>query len=296
MKKFSLVIIALIAFALNNPAQSNVSKARWKSKEIVIDGNDKEWTKPLNFYDDKTGLLFAICNDTRNVYFAFSCNDEMKMFKIMNSGWSVELSSKEKNRKFNATVTFPGIKMLGYGKRAGSQFEKKSDGNPVIKAYQSQLQFVTTKGFFSNQGELKLNNRNRTAEQIDIAVGTDSLKSLVYEIAIPLKELMSENLVQLDELITLNVVVNAMDRTSVGGGQSGRGGDGPDDEISGIGSGRMGSSRGGMGGGMGGGRGGMGGGHGGMSRGGYGGGNGSFDQSNMFDRASFKQKFTLAKN
>jgi hypothetical protein len=163
MKKISLVLIALIALFLNSRAQGDVSKARWSQKEILIDGNDKEWTKPLNFYDDKTGLLFAISNDNRNVYFAFSCSDELKMYKMMTSGWSLELSSKEKNKKFNTTITFPAIKTIGSMKRAGSQFEKKSDGNPLIKAYKQQLQSVLTKGFISNQAELKLNNQNQSA-------------------------------------------------------------------------------------------------------------------------------------
>ena len=281
MKKISLVLIALIALFLNGRAQGDVSKARWKQKEIVIDGNDKEWTKPLNFYDDKSGILFAICNDNKNVYFAFSCSDELKMYKMMTSGWSFELSSKEKNKKFSSTITFPALKTIGSMKRAGSQFEKKSEGNPLVKTYKQQLQSVVTKGFISNQAELKLNNQHQSAQQIDIAVGTDSLRALVYEIAIPLKELMAENQVQLDELITLNIAVNAMDHPSAGRGQAGRGGEMSDGDMSE----------------MGGGHGGMGGGRGGMHEGGgsYGGG-GAYDQSGMFERASFKQKFTLTKN
>ncbi|MCX6237001.1 MAG: hypothetical protein NTY07_05470, partial [Bacteroidia bacterium] len=238
-------------------------------------------------------LLFAICNDNRFLYFAFSCNNELKMRKLMSAGWSVELSSKEKNKKFNATVTFPGIKMMGMGnRRPGSQFEKKPVGNPLIKAYQSQLTVLKTKGFMSNQGELKINDRNG----IDIAVGADSTQNIVCEIAIPLKELMAENLVQLDELITLNVAVNALERPSSGGGQSGRGGGRSGGGMSEMSGGGMG---GGMGGGRsGGGRGGMGGGRsGGMSRGGGGySGNSSGDISGLFERVSFKQKFTLAKN
>jgi hypothetical protein len=288
MKKISLVLFGLIALFLNGQAQGDVSKARWSQKEIVIDGNDNEWTKPLNFYDDKTGLLFAISNDSRNVYFAFSCNDELKMYKMMTSGWSLELSSKEKNKKFSTTITFPAIKTIGSMKRVGSQFEKKSDVNPLIKVYKQQLQSVLTKGFISNQAELKLNNQNQSAQQIDIAVGTDTLRALVYEIAIPLKELMAGNSVQLDELITLNVAVNAMNHPSAGRSQAGRGGNLSEDGMSEMGGG-MGGGRGGMGG--------MGGGRGGMSRGGgsYGGG-GSYDRSGIFERASFKQKFTLTKN
>ena len=288
MFKLSLMIVAFLALSFNVLAQSDVSKARWKSKEIVIDGNDHEWTKPLNFYDDKTGLLFAICNDQQNVYFAFTCNDEMKMRKIMSAGWSIELSSKEKNKKFNAMLTFPAVKMEGMGKkRSDYQFEKKVVGNPFITAYKSQLKTVSAKGFQSNQTELQLNDRNG----IGIAVGADSVQSIVFEIAIPLKELMIENSIQPDELMTLSVAVNGLDRSAVAhtgdrGEQSRSGG-----EMSGMDGGGM---EGGMGGGSG--RGGMGGGRGGMSRGGgYSGGNSSGARSDMLERASFKQKFTLAK-
>lgn len=294
MYKISLILIALWTLSFNILAQGDVSKARWKSKEIIIDGNDQEWTKPLNFYDDKTGLMFAICNDNRFLYFAFTCNDEMKMRKLMSAGWSIDLSSKEKNKKFNSTLTFPAVKMEGMGrKRSDYQFEKKVVGNPFITAYQSQLKTISVNGFLSNQTEVKLDDRNPSAEQIEIAVGADSLQNIVYEIAIPLKELMVENTIQLDELITLNVSVNAMDRTASQTGDRG-------DRL-GSGGGRSEMGGGGMSGGMsgrgGGGRGGMGGGRsGGMSRGGSYSGNSSGDRSEMFERESFKQKFTLAKN
>jgi len=290
MHKISWTLVALLALTLNGLAQSDVSKARWKSKEIVIDGNDREWTKPLNFYDDKSGLLFAICNDQRNVYFAFTVNDEMKMLKLMSAGWSVELSSKEKDRKFNATLTFPAVKLQGMGKRPGSEFEKKVAGNPLIDSYRLQLQSITVKGFLSNQTELKLNDNKNG---IDIAIGADSSRFIVYEIAIPLKELMADNSVQLNELITLNVSVNAMDRPSGSADRGGRAGRGSRSEMSDM-DGDM--PGGGMGGGRsGGGRGGMGGGRpGGMSR--EGGGRDSGDRSGLSERASFKQKFTLSKD
>ncbi len=289
MSKFSFGFIAFIALSFNSLAQSDVSKSRWNSKQITIDGNDREWAKPLNFYDDKTGLLFAISNDNKNLYFAFSCNNEFKMRKLMNTGWSVELSSKEKNRKFKATLSFPAVKMEGIGqKRPGSEFEKKVPGNPFINGY--QLQSVITKGFLSGQAQIKLHNRGG----IDIAVGADSLQNLVYEIAIPVKELMSENLVQLNELITMSVTVNAMERPNGGGSQSGRGGSRQGGGMSEMGGG---SEGGGMGGGMDGGRsgGGMGGGRSGGGIRQSGNGDAYSDRRGLLERASFKQKFVLTK-
>jgi uncharacterized membrane protein YgcG len=249
MFKISLMFVTLLALTLNGWSQSDVSKARWRSKEIVVDGNDCEWTKPLNFYDDKSGLLFAICNDQQNVYFAFTVNDELKMRKLMSAGWSVELSSKEKNKKFNATLTFPAVNMEGIGNhRPGDQFEKKVPGNPFIDGYRSQLKSIEIKGFQSNKTALQLNDRNG----IDIAIGADSSRFIVYEIAIPLKELIADHVAQLDELITLNVAVNALARPTVVDreGPATRGGGGSHGEMSGMGGGmhggRSGGGRGGM--------------------------------------------------
>jgi hypothetical protein len=288
MHKIGVTLSLILVLTLHLQAQSNVSKSRWKSKEIIIDGNDHEWQKPLNFYDDNSGLLFAICNDNHNLYFAFTVNNELKMRKIMSAGWLVELSSKEKNKKFNATLIFPGVKIMGTGiRRPSQQFEKKVEGNPMIKDYQSQLQAISAKGFLSGQATLQLNDHHG----IDIAIGADSAQFIVYEIAIPLKELMADNFIKLDELITLNVSVNALDRPNSGGGQTGRSGG-----RSGGGRSEMGGEMGGMGGGRSGSR--MGGGRpgGGMQReGGYNG-NGSGERSAMFEKVSFKQKFTLTGN
>ncbi|MEI6677011.1 MAG: hypothetical protein WCL21_00305 [Mariniphaga sp.] len=283
MYRISLTFIALIAISINLLAQSDISKSRWKTEDITIDGNDKEWTKPLNFYDDKSGLFFAISNDNDRLYFAFSLKDEMKMRKLMNAGWSVELSSKEKRKKFDVSLIFPAINLMGMeNKKPGSNFERKVPGNPFIKAYQMQFSTVEAKGFQSGSTEISLNN----PDGVDVVVGADSAQHLVFEIAIPLNELLSKGSMCLNELIVLNVTVNALDRPSAGVGEGSPG------RKSGGGMSGNSMSGGGM---RGGGMSGMGGGRskGGMSRGGDYAGNGFGNRSALFDKVSFKQKFTL---
>lgn len=288
MKKISFIFIALTAITLNGWSQSDVTNARRKSKEIIIDGNDHEWTKPLNFNNDRAGLLFAICNDSRNLYFAFSCKDEMKMRKILSAGWSVDLSSKEKNKKFNAIIIFPEVKKLALGIIPGSRIDKKTDPKLLINVYLSEIIAAKTKGFQSNQEKVQLNDQNTPADRINIALGADSIQNLVYEIAIPLKELLAETLFQFDEQIILSVTINELERTSLGGGQSEAGR--PGGEMSEMGGGRSGGGR------SGGGRGGSGG----SRPGGFtpsgGSNNSGNDSSGLFERVSFKQKFMLTKN
>jgi hypothetical protein len=296
MKQFSLIFLVLIALTFSLSAQSDVSKARWKTQDIKVDGNDNEWAKPLNFYDSGSGLLYAISNDDHNLYMVFSVNDQMKMRKIIRSGWTIELTSKEKKRKFKSSLVFPGVQLMGKGFQPGNnEMENRAEGNLMIKNYQSQMPALTLSGFLSGQSELKLNDH----KDIQVAIGVNSEQNLIYEIAIPLKDLMPETLIKKDELITLNVNVNAMTKPAGGGGRmggSGMSGGG----MSGGGGGRMGGGMSGGGGGrMGGGGGRMGGG--GMSGGGRSGGGGqggysSGDRSTQAEKASFKQKFVLVRN
>ncbi len=60
MKDLVLTSILLTVFSLNLSAQADVSKARRISPGIVIDGNDLEWNKPLNFYDDHSRLQIIL--------------------------------------------------------------------------------------------------------------------------------------------------------------------------------------------------------------------------------------------
>ncbi len=297
MKNIILFLVLFSTLTIKVIAQSDALRSRMVGKEKVVDGNDNEWNKPLNFYDDKTGLMFAISNSRQNLYFIFTCKEEMKMRKMMSAGWVIELSSKEKDKKFKSKLTFPATKMTWPGdRRVAGTMERKIKGNPFFTSYMEQIPSVGTKGFQSGVNEVMLNDRNG----IDIAIGADNDQHIVYEISIPLKELYPGNPVRLDELINMNVTVNALDRPSSGGGgdRGGRSGGGMSGMgMSGMGGGRSGGGMSEMGGGrQGGGGSGMGGGRqgGGMSGGGGYRGNGGDERNSLFEKVSFKQKFTLS--
>src|SRR6478736_175292 len=102
------ILFLFILFILGRPAkaQDDMSRARWQSVTMRTDGNDSEWYKPLNFYDESTSLLFAISNDSSNIYFCFTGKDSRKVSKMIKAGWSLKLSSKEKRKKFDVSIIF----------------------------------------------------------------------------------------------------------------------------------------------------------------------------------------------
>ncbi|MGQ8338948.1 hypothetical protein ACUNWD_20485 [Sunxiuqinia sp. A32] len=283
MKKFGLVMVGLVVLMGHVQAQSDGSQARWQAKPVVVDGNDQEWAKPLNFYDSASGLLYAISNSSDQLYLTFTVRDMLKMRKMMTAGWTMQLIAKDKKNKIKASLIFPAANMERMGDRgqdpmSGSLVKE----NPMIRNYGLQLGAVQVNGFQTDKSEVLLRNQNG----IRIAVGENLERQLVYEIGIPLKELFGAAYTPGKQVLTLNVVVNAMSRpTGSGNNASVHAGGGQGRPQGGM---RQGGGGGRMGGGMqGGGR---------MGGGGQKPVNGSFDRSSSFQRTSFKQKFRLNGN
>ena len=219
-----LFLFAVIIFGRPAKAQDDMSRARWQSVTMRTDGNDSEWYKPLNFYDESTSLLFAISNDSSNIYFCFTGKDSRKVSKMIKAGWSLKLSSKDKKKKFDAGIVFPPEEIVsGAGKAIDSS---ASSAKQNVAGYKLNLQTIKTKGFVSNNGDIALLNNGG----INIAVGNNSNQEMLVEIAIPFRELSAETAFQLNEEFHLDVVVNALPRakynaaSGTGGSRGGHGG------------------------------------------------------------------------
>lgn len=286
MKK---LILPLACFAFTGLYAQDVSTARWMPQPITVDGIAAEWHQPLNFYDAETKLLFAISNDSTNIYLCFEAKDNATEMKIMRAGMRVELDTKGRNG-LSATIDFP----LPPKEREEQQPDEGGDGTPP-KERDTSIQaggygqrrfdpamahqrFLTNnitmdvKGFLNGNGIVPIRGR-----EISVAMNWDDANNLFYEITIPIKDVLEDGYTADNILkeITLRAEVNAM-KGSAGGNRGGGGG------FNGGGFGGGGMRGGGMrGGGM---RGG------GMRGGGM---QGTDGRSEMFQKTSFKQKFVL---
>jgi filamentous hemagglutinin family protein len=262
MKKTSCCIFILF-FTLHLAAQDDITQAKWQPANIITDGNNSEWHKPLNLYDAITGLLFTITNDSTHIYLCFTDNDERKVIKLMKAGWSVELLSKEKNKRFDAFVVFPAVQMINApGRDEGIANNEQPDFKNDVVLYKLNQQTVKTKGFVSANGDIPLLNSNG----INVGIGSDSTQKIVFELAIPLKELLPVQDLQLKEEMTLGISVNALKKPNYHGNPDGK-------DL--VGKGRSGGGR---------------------NRGAGAAENSAYytDKSLLFTQIDFKQKFRLA--
>ncbi len=241
MKKISLYFIAFFSMTGSLFAHSNIPASRWKTHEIKVDGNDSDWDKPINLYDGSTGMFFAISNDSSTLYLNFTVKDNQKMMKLINAGWSLNFSTKNKKGKTKASIFFPATNGGAMMVRKENQMNFMSSGSPnkkmdtnmaepdtfnvmdawapdlmSIDNYARNLRTFKASGFIFTDGDFQLQGKSG----IVIRVGKSDPVGLLYEIAIPLSELYEEDSVVLNELITMTVSVNA--QTQQEGDRSGK--------------------------------------------------------------------------
>ncbi len=273
MKTFSLVLMAWLLVQGNLMAGDIIPVSRWKTHPILVDGKDGDWEKPINFYDVKTGLFFAIRNDSTTLYLNFTATDQQKMTNLMNGGWTLSFATKNRKSKTHASLTFEASRGRGgmnnrvsmdvktsLGKSGPpekkSTSKQQSDEMPdetsmnqpdtrMINDYILGFRSFKANGFIFTHDEVPFQNTSG----IVVRVGKSDPTGLFYEIAIPLRELYEENSVKLNELISMVISVNTAAKSGGEKSTGSQSGGGPGGGMPGGGPGGGGPGGGGPGGG-----------------------------------------------
>lgn len=199
---FSFCLITFVSY-------SQTSIAKWRSKEIVIDGFANEWSSPLRFYDAETKLFFAFMNDSTNLYLCFQSNDKRNQVKINRAGMKVFINTKSKE-KHKASIDFP----LTDSKLNFAREEVNEEVEPDIQSLKNtfllQNTNMLTAGFATQNGNYAI----RDSSGIRAAMNWNEKSIMTYELVIPLKEILGLNYTPKDltKVITLIIQVNAITR------------------------------------------------------------------------------------
>lgn len=203
-------IINVIAFMLLSAYcfSQTATQSKRISKPVSVDGSYQEWITPFNLYEPKTKLMFSIANNDSTLYLCFQCPDPVNQDKIMQAGMQVNLNTKGKN-KLDASIQFPLKK--DKNNKEDQLILENLNGIEGIKANFLLNNFVMlTEGFARQNGIATV----KESRNILIAMNWDSLNTLVYEIAIPFKELFGSAYTPEDiaKELTLNVEIFAVER------------------------------------------------------------------------------------
>ena len=87
----SLLLISLLylPYGCNEPKL----KSKWRDRDILIDGVDKEWEDCRLYYDNDTRTSIGLFNDKDDLYVNFSTSDRMIQRQIIEQGFTVWLDS-----------------------------------------------------------------------------------------------------------------------------------------------------------------------------------------------------------
>jgi hypothetical protein len=269
------------------------NSSNWQTSKVTIDGDISDWTSPLRFYDQKSGINYTISNDRYNLYLCFGIPDEYLQTKILRSGLEFGIDTLGK-KSFPVKIKFP----FGNNQVIQPNFNSKPQNNEgsnvrpdrssfklKLLAQAREMQLVGFKQPLSNL--ITLSNANKTG--ISAAINFDNRGIMCYEAVIPFSTFYKNELTPSDsnKIFNYQIKINPASKSENGGNRGG-GMQGGGMRGGGMGGGM----RGGMGGGM---RGGMGGGmRGGGMRGNGGGGYGDQRNATMSETTKTTVKLKLA--
>jgi hypothetical protein len=264
-----IIVIALFVVSLFISCTSKVyNTSSWQSKKITVDGKLPEWSDPLRFYDQETGINYCISNDRYNLYLVCSISNEFLQTKILRSGLEFGIDTSGK-KSFSVGIKYPGANLSDTGVKTSTypQTVKGSNERQDRSSYKLKLLAEATDiqlvGFKPHLGKfISLSGTNNSG--ISAAIDFDASGTMNYEAAIPFSTFYKNELTPSDS----NTVFNYQIKINPAPGSKNSAGNGGGYRGGGMRS-EMGSGGGMRGGGMHGG--GMGGG-GGMHGGGMGGG------------------------
>jgi uncharacterized membrane protein YgcG len=217
VKKAGLLWLSLIFSGSFGMAQDNV-KSIWVTHPILVDGNSSDWSNGLHYYDDGTQLLYAIANDSLNLYLCFQEVDEAKQMRIMRTGITITVGLKGKP-KVKADLTFPP-KDQEHVRFSEQDRGQRPDISQLHSNFIMDHAMMSIKGFAAPDCDVMMNNKTG----IVAALNWDPNNRMNFEVAIPWKQLQrSFSAAAIKEVISLQASINAAAQRANNGGSQGNG-------------------------------------------------------------------------
>ncbi|HZY26082.1 MAG TPA: hypothetical protein VFE71_09670, partial [Bacteroidales bacterium] len=217
------IISVLIVLCLFSSCSDKVYySTNWQSKPVTIDGKLSEWSNPLRFYDQESGINYTLSNDSRNLYFACSISNESLQTKILRSGLEFGIDTLGK-KSFSVTAKYPAgnSQVPDLMRNTSAATESGSTVRPDRSTFRLKLLAEATEieltGFKPAVGRIisitKPNNSGITA-----AINIDQKGIMNYEAIIPFSTFYKEELVPSDSNTVFNYQIRIKPVPGASGG------------------------------------------------------------------------------
>ncbi|XZF15577.1 hypothetical protein ACTHGU_05530 [Chitinophagaceae bacterium MMS25-I14] len=219
-KTFSAAFVLFSSLSVNGfhaMAKGNDVKSVWQAAPIKADGDNSDWPQPYPWYNEKSGMAYAISNDKDNLYITFKANDAAAKKSFLSGGVIVCIDTNG-NKSQNITISFAPAGMHHDDARFQGQGRPDDmpqspggndvpppddnvqgilpeDGGNSVKLPPVKMDFML-QGFANGEGRFPMGRPNPSG--VVAAAGYDEYKALVWEAVIPFKSFFKNSLTAAD--------------------------------------------------------------------------------------------------
>jgi hypothetical protein len=128
------VVIFVVALGVPGVPQASGNRqridSRWRDREVVVDGDHREWAGPLVRVDDKVPVTAAAMNDGQFLYIVLSTSDPATRMQILRQGLIVWFDPKGGDKK-HFGLKFPvGVPLGEMGRGRGRERGSRQPPDP----------------------------------------------------------------------------------------------------------------------------------------------------------------------
>lgn len=192
MKLSSCIYIGLAALAACSSSRKSqgdeLPTSTAPQQPIVIDGSDKDWTRPLPGFSKTENFSYEIANDAENLYVLISTKDGLEQQKMISGGMTVWINTK-------ADKSQGGAVGIGYPLDSRNDpdqnlmNEAQPDKHPRASTLEDKKEYALY-GFGSSSEVGNFAYADDSNPQgIKVRMDYNNTGELIYEAAIPLTTL-----------------------------------------------------------------------------------------------------------
>lgn len=184
-----------------------------RKSPLLIDGNSKDWNLPLPLFDQESKINYEVSNDANNLYVCMKLVDPQSQFKFLQNGFQLEVASSIIKAK-KCLVEFPLADNLqpnlsmDYDNANPAAMEQKIR---MLKTNSIKSKVMMRLKGFSNLPEGDVSLASKTG--VNIAINFIEGDILIYEIALPLKNIIGRDAMASDssQVFTASFILNGRD-------------------------------------------------------------------------------------
>lgn len=212
--------IAGLIIIFMSSCSTTVYQSAWQSVLVSADGNSREWSIPLRFYDKDSKLCYTVSNDSVNLYLCIWAIDEQMQMKILRAGMQLWIDTTGKNKQ-QVGILFPTTSPgRNVSPPAKIMQDKRPDVNAMMLEFRSKYNEMQLVGFKPPIGGfIPLKNDFN----ISVGINRDSTNLMVYEAIIPYKTFYKQTLSASDstKIFGITIIVKALQMPKMSGGAPG---------------------------------------------------------------------------